>query len=571
MISVIFTLGSRIFSELKRQLNKPPEPLECKTDCDPDTAPSLSATRYNPKTRKCECYNTNTNNIKLQTCQEKINVILGVEISPFWEIDDTCCCKCELDSSYCIDRGWAYIGTDNDISSLDMALDCKCDCENRVASGVYYLSYDDCPIAPTIGYPPEIAGKKIWNEFTCDCECEKLHWFKGCEEPFVKGPNCNCICNPDNIPETCETLMNGSIGIFDSFRSCSCIYPCSPDSTPYYCNPKNPELPPTLENNVLRCAKCEENEYLGNCIPEGPYMAIRMCCPYGTIWKEKTGCVECNEQNAPTCERGFSQLDTKYCRCCPQNYLYDDYLEECVLACETIYSPDEARYLTSEECDGGRLITDDCDCICPPSLTWYNGSCVPPNEICPLPSDHPDHNPLKTLWDPIEEKCICDTNITCDTENSITNSLLDPEDCECKCRGDFILIDNEICHCPSGLGLRRIDDGNFEPSCYPCGDIHGYMPLSDEPLAIWVDYECECIEGYTFEKLTQEQIDEKIDPRCVSCEEYTANAIFIDGKCDCAPGFIRDSDPDFPFDMTGIFICVPEPSPSPYITPTPLP
>jgi hypothetical protein len=570
MSQVIFNTGNIIFKN-QEPLNKPPSPIDCET-CLIGTTGHIS--RYNPKTRKCECVKDPTSN-NIQSCKDRAELLgLRLGLGNYYQ-DDDCCCSClESIKSDCESRGWKYI--EPQIELLADFDGCRCDCNDRIDND-FYIKESECP---------SYEGVPVWNELTCSCECDKIPNFLGCESPFIVGPGCQCVCPPDSIPENGCPEKDGRQGFFD-YLSCECVYPCSPGLIAYTCRQGGP-----YSDTKHTCAEpCKEGEYLSPCDQDG----FRHCCENGSAWSEtKKQCVYC-ELLPKNCDSP-NQFDYRTCSCCPDGKIYDSgdnifnlYNGECV--CETVTDIYSATTIDTNECVAPRFVTNDCDCKCPDNKVWGRSptdfntfDCVDIEDRCPEYDENGDPtgpvdeygSPIYTRWDTYDLECQCEKGNIDNNSCQERGKYLNTQTCECDCpRGSYrdpdsdesLPYDDIICICEEGK-IEDFSDSSGRADCLTCEEIHG-------PNSIFKKYDdfiirrnvgsCECIEGYTKQKLAE--AENFLRPQCVQCSDYTPNSVWNEEtqECDCLDGFNKE------ISINSEFSCIIVQTPSTTPTPTPFP
>jgi len=552
--TVIFSMGSRVFKN-SESLNEPPAPLDCSDYCEREGYVS----RYNPKTHACECVKINNFAIDCAALAQETEESLGN-----YRQDNRCCCSCpDTIRSDCTSRGWRYITASNNIIFGGNRFDgCKCDCRENFRlnnNDTFYISENECPL---------LNGVSVWNEYLCECECDKLPYFNGCSEPYIVGANCQCVCDPNSIPESgCPIDSKGRQGIF-SYASCKCIYPCEAGSIPVACRKGGPYS----EVTITCIEPCGENEYLTPCDSKG----FRHCCENGSIWIEnpppgQPNCQPC-ERYQPTCDNP-NKINYRTCSCCPDGKIYDYgnnefnlYGGECV--CESVTDIYSDTTIPTNDCVEPRFITDDCECKCPDNKIWgrspqypHNFECLDIIDRCPEYDENGDivgpvnefGEPLYTRWDSANLECECYKG------NEFINicvnydKFLNTETCECDCpQGSSRIQDTDetdydsiLCACEPNkvvaVSIFDTEDILGRQECLTCQEIHGihavYQPFEDG-IRYGRNYgTCECDEGYTKEK--EIFADDVLRAQCVSCASYTDNAIWNPQtkECDCANGF----------------------------------
>lgn len=577
MADAIFSMGSRVFKN-STSLNEPPHPINCETcDGNLDRTQQGYISRYNPKTRNCECVPDPDFTGTRANCADLAN-IREESLGNYAQTDD-CCCSCDSETikSDCEARGWRYIRAQGLIDGDLLFGGCKCDCrENlRLNNDSLYIKEVECPT---------LNGVRVWNEFNCRCECDKLPYFTGCENPYIVGPNCQCVCDPNSIPENGCPEKDNRQGIF-SYSACECIYPCAPGLIPYACRQGGP-----YSETKFGCAEpCSEGEYLTPCNEKG----FSRCCPYGSISVDGV-CTECAKE-AQDCDSP-DQFNYKECRCCSDGKIYDygnnvfNLLNgECV--CESLVDVANDTTISVSECVAPRFITDSCECKCPDNKIWgpsqvfpHDFECVDIDDRCPEYDQN--GNPvgpvdefgvaLYTRWDTFDRECQCSKG---NTDNNICvefDKFLNTQTCECDCPDGSSRLANPdepganfdslkcVCDENKVVALSQFDDDTRRAPCLTCEEIHGPNVL----FTLYADYDttysrnrgyCECAPGYVEQKLSD--ADDVSRRKCVECANYTDNSVWNPEteQCECSPGFEQS------FDDLGDFDCVPinMPTPSP--------
>lgn len=576
--TIIFSIGTRIFKNAQ-SLNEPPQPLDCST-CSSSPRSLGYESRYNPKTRSCECVISNDSSLvdPPQSCDERAKEA-GINNSNYRQGDD-CCCSCpDSIKSDCESRGWRYIAPDQLSDGLFGG--CKCDCREarRLDPNSFYIKEIQCP---------KFNGVPIWNESTCECDCEILPQFEGCREPYIVGANCQCVCPPDSIPENGCPELDGRQGVF-SYAACECVYPCSPGLVAYACRSGGP-----YSETTLGCVEpCGQGEYLTPCDHKG----FRHCCPNGSTWgineKGIEECIIC-EKIQQTCDSP-NQFNYKDCSCCPDGKIYDYgdnefnlYDGECV--CENVTDIYSDTTIDTNECVAPRFITDDCDCKCPNGLIWGPDptsqgeyDCIDISDRCPEydengdPIGPVDENgfALYTRWDIYNLECECfkgNIDVNDCTEH---DKFLNTNTCECDCpSGSSRLVlpdwNSEIepwdtleCVCDENKVLNSFELSDWRTDeCVTCQDIHGpnsvFVPNDDGIYNLRTLGKCECLPGFTKKKFILS--DDSRRRECVSCENYTDNSVWNPEteKCECVDGFEKiGNDDNTDFDCVEIVTTTP--------------